>query len=161
MYCSRKVLNIVLLCILCFFSACSMNSRFLSGKGGDGVKLSEYRIADPKLQTKKLAISRARFRQSLAKPNALGRLRMVKVFKRASEQSLPYPIYRLFGISKGDPYFLLGLRSGDILVAANDWVIFDPARFTQYVYLLQGEKTAQIEIERMGQSMLFEYHFVD
>jgi len=153
------ILSVVLsLCYL--FTGCSTVGNLFSSRSDTnikGVKLSEARGGTPAgLKEIERKIKLTLFKKSLNSESALGRLRIIKIVSND-----PYPKYRLFDIRKGDPYYLLGLRNADVLVAANDWVVFDGAKFRTFVWLLQKEKRGSIEIHRAGKLIRFLYTFED
>ncbi|RMG44531.1 MAG: hypothetical protein D6719_01645 [Candidatus Dadabacteria bacterium] len=126
-----------------------------------GVKLSEVRTVPANLLKKRMVISRAEYRKALALGERVNRLRMVQIFARSEDRLSQYPYYRILRVSKNSVYHMLGLRSGDLVMAADDYVIFDPQVFWKFVVLLQYEKSATIEIVRAGRGILFQYQFVD
>ena len=68
--------------------------------------------------------------------------------------------YRIFDISEHGVYSLLGLENSDIIVAANRYLIRNPAQFPAFVQLLANENNATIEIRRGGEARLLKYTFV-
>ncbi len=109
----------------------------------------------------KFIISRKKLRESFQKPEALTRARIIQTASRSGELGSEFPEYRLFSIIAGDPYALLGLKNGDVLIAANDYLLANPDVFRRYVALLGGEEQARVEVRRGGQPLVLQYSFVD
>ncbi|MDC0358366.1 PDZ domain-containing protein [Oligoflexia bacterium] len=158
----RCVLLLVLVASFAFSGCESLRSwrPGRPGSQGDGVQLKDLRAAPTDLLVREVTLKQSKLADSIKTGNAVDKIRLVQVFQRVSEQQDEYPAYRMFGIVPGGPYQLLGLRNGDVLIAANDWVLFEPQKFKQYVFLLQKEQAAQIEIQREGRPILFKYQFV-
>ena len=57
-------------------------------------------------------------------------------------------------------YGLIGLENGDVIVAANRYLIKNPAQFPAFVQLLASQNEATIEIRRGGEARLHKYIFV-
>lgn len=105
-------------------------------------------------ETVELQISRNKLKEQLSKVSGENRIRMVDVFKKDGG----YPEYHLFGIQDQSVYTLLGLQNEDVLVAANDFVVFDRNGFPKFVSLFPQVKEASIRFRR-GDKM-FNYHYV-
>jgi hypothetical protein len=85
-------------------------------------------------------------------------IRLVPVFQSVSTTE-SYE-YRIFDINEFGVYSLLGLENADIIVAANRYLIKDPAQFPAFVQLLANENNATIEIRRGGEARLLKYTFL-
>jgi type II secretory pathway component PulC len=85
-------------------------------------------------------------------------IRLVPVFQTVS--STESYEYRIFDITRSSVYGLLGLENSDIIVAANRYLIKNPAQFPAFVQLLANENEATIEIRRGGEARLHKYSFV-
>lgn len=85
-------------------------------------------------------------------------IRLVPVFQTVS--SVESFEYRVFDISRDSVYGLLGLENSDIVVAANRYLVKNPAQFPAFVQLLAGENEANIEIRRGGEARLHKYTFI-
>ena len=85
-------------------------------------------------------------------------IRLVPVFQSVSTTE-SYE-YRIFDINEFGVYALLGLENADIIVAANRYLIKNPAQFPAFVQLLARENNATIEIRRGGEARLLKYAFV-
>lgn len=68
--------------------------------------------------------------------------------------------YRIFDVGESSVYSLLGLENSDIIVAADRYLIKNPAQFPAFVQLLVNENEASIEIRRGGEARLLKYRFV-
>lgn len=121
-------------------------------------QLSSVRPPPPNSRTMELVVPREEYLARLRDPSMIGRMRVVPMTTRADESG-GIPEYRLFGIREESPAYLLGLRNADILVSANDFIIYDPQKFKGYLVLLQNQTEAQIEIRRGGDPIIFQYTF--
>lgn len=121
-------------------------------------KISSVRGIIPGTDSLPVTIVKSKYSESLKNPKELERLRLVPIIASGSD-SESLPEYRLFDIQAGSPPAILGLMNSDILVGANDFAIYDPLKFKQYLILLQNEKSAFIEIRRDGQPIIFRYQF--
>lgn len=160
------LLRVCFLVILMLLVAGCSSGLFRAEKASAGVQLSDVRAELPRdLVVKKVTIKKDEFEATFKTTRTssrelrgpLDKIRIVTIFKRSSN---PYPEYHLFNIWPHSPYAALGLRDGDILVAANDWVVFNSDKFKQYISLLRNEDDATIEIRRRGRPMLYKYTFV-
>ena len=68
--------------------------------------------------------------------------------------------YRIFDVRNDSVYALLGIENSDILVAADRYLVKNPAQFPVFVQLLSNENEATIEIRREGESRLMRYTFI-
>jgi type II secretory pathway component PulC len=85
-------------------------------------------------------------------------IRLVPVFQTVS--SVESYEYRVFDITRDSVYGLLGLENSDIIVAANRYLVKNPAQFPAFVQLLAHENEATIEIRRGGEARLHKYTFI-
>ncbi|MCO6430221.1 MAG: hypothetical protein J5J00_05120 [Deltaproteobacteria bacterium] len=121
-------------------------------------EIAKIRGVPPNIKTVEMTISRQTYRDTLKQPDKLTRMRVIPLVARAEEASA-VPEYRLFSIYEGSPAELLGLQNADVLVAANGFIIYEPAKFKAYLALLQNESQATIEVRRSGQPLLLKYTF--
>lgn len=132
-------------------AGCSHISR------GGGVKYEE--LHGPFAgQVTAMHISRAKLDQAVSRGASLNALRMVEVFRRADEAGPNMtPQYRLFDIQPGSVYDLVGLKTNDILLAADGLVVFDPLGFKAYVTTVlravPDGRVSEIFISRLGVPM--------
>ena len=131
-------------CVALSLPNCSSILQSKSSK--PGVKYSSvYGPAKPS-QTLTVSVTSEEFQESLGTGRGVLGARFVEVFRRGGG-----PLeWRIFDVQAGDPYALIGIREGDVLVAASDWVIFDPQRFRTYVELLRTGFEASILVRRDG-----------
>ena len=101
-----------------------------------------------------ISIPRPDYITSVREPGMLARLRLVRVFSQQSSAVGGTPEYRVFDIQPDSPYAMLGLMVGDVLVAVEGWVLFEPDRFPRYVQLLQFENSSELEIRRADEPLL-------
>ncbi|MCB0333503.1 MAG: serine protease [Bdellovibrionales bacterium] len=147
--------------IVVVFALTSCTSIFhRAPKEKPGVRLSSVRPEPEDMKVIPSLIQRDTFVQSLEEKNLLYRLRAVPVYQRGSTMEGAIPEYRLFELAPESPYVLLGLKAGDILLAADDWVIYDPRRFIAYVELLANLNEGKIRIKRDGQEILLKYTLI-
>lgn len=127
-----------------------------------GVRLDSLRVPDPELKTVNLEIKKSALKAAQSNLDGVARIRIVQIYYRNQEYGgfLP-PEYRLFDILNGSVYQLLGLKDGDVLVAANGYIIQQPELFRTYARLLGTEPTADVQIRREGSPLLLKYSFVD
>lgn len=122
------------------------------------VKLSSVRPSLPGTKVVELEIPRDVYIEALSNQKALQRLRLVPLLRSAQFAS-PIPEYRLFDIEEGSAPAVLGLRNSDVLISANDFILYDAQKFKAYLMLLRNENNAEIEIRRGEEHLLFKYLF--
>jgi type II secretory pathway component PulC len=138
-----------------FLSGCSMSSA------PSATKISEYRGGEPtNRETIERAVMRRDFQAAVERSQGADRLRLVPVFRRETAGG-GIPEYRLFDVGANTPYALLGLQTADILVAANDYLIYEPEGFRRYVRLLGGESAVTLEVVRSGKPTLLRTTFTE
>jgi hypothetical protein len=140
--------------LLVFFVAlagCSGFGRFNKDGGAQGVTVAPL----PESKAVEISVKREELINRL-KNGSVNKIRVISTYSRSSEQSNSYPRYRLFDIDPTGPYALLGLRDADILIAAHDYVVFDPRSFSTYVTLLTNEDRTSIQILRGGEALVLD-----
>lgn len=125
------------------------------------VLLSQVRPVADNLERVTLSIRKADLKAAIERGEAVNTIRMIRLFRRGGPGPYQFPEYRLFDIQAGSVFTLLGLQNADVLVALNDYVLYDPTKFPVYVRLLQNETDAQIEIRRGEQPVLLQYQFLE
>ena len=95
-------------------------------------------------------VSAAVLRSACEQTAAVQALRMVAVYQQVLSGQPGLPEYRLFDVRKQSPYAVVGLETADVLLAANDYVLYEPEKFRTYVCLLAAEKTGWMNIRRGG-----------
>ncbi len=118
----------------------------------------ERKIANPKAHRKNIIISKKELESKLGTPETV---RFIEVYYRNQELSNVKSQYRLFDILPNGPLALLGLESGDLIVAAHGLVVPSPEAFKQYVEVLPLEKATSIELMRKGAPILLDITLVD
>lgn len=98
------------------------------------------------------------YKDALKDQDLVRRVRLVPILQREGQKN-SIPEYRLFSITPDGPAGMVGLQNADILVAANDYVIYEPEKFKAYLNLLATEKDASIEIRREEQPVKLSIHF--
>lgn len=110
-------------------------------------------------KVEEISISKKKFISSLTQGDGVNDVRLVEVYRRERKQ---FPQYRIFDIRKGSPYQLLGLEDGDIILAADDHIIYEPAGFRTFVVqYLRSRPTASLTVSRGGVTALRRYTFVE
>ena len=125
-------------------------------------RISSIRPTPANIEVQELQVKRADLQAALRRDDLVRRIRLVEIFTTAAAGvQTALPEYRLFDIYPGSVYALLGLRSADVLVSANDRILVNASVFIDYIRLLANESEAQIEIRRVGRPVLLKYRFVD
>jgi len=108
-----------------------------------------------------IEIPKSRYLTALSRGNSLAGIRIVQVYRRESMPSGGLPEYRLFDIDPLSPYALLGLKTADILLATNDYLIYNPEAFRLAVGQLHRESEAWIDLVRDGEPIQLRYRFTE
>lgn len=116
--------------------------------------ISEVRPAGLPIPTVERHIDRTTLLTSLADKSSIDHIRLIPIQKGASLREGEIPEYRVFGVRPDSAYALLGLENTDILVAADDFIIYDPRTFPLYVTLLANQTQAKLEIRRGSQGLV-------
>jgi type II secretory pathway component PulC len=119
--------------------------------------IDDVRPIPPALRVISYTIQRRDLQEALTKIRE-NPIRLVPVFQSVS--SVESYEYRVFDINQDSVYGLLGLENSDIIVAANRYLIKNPAQFPAFIQLLARENDATIEIRRGGEARLHKYTFV-
>lgn len=149
--------------VLLLLSVSTGCSSFFMGRNenGEGVRLSQIRGEDTAAKSYRVKMSRKVIERAL-EHGSVEDIRIVRI--QRSMQSLAQidvPEYRIFSLRERGPYRTLGLKNGDVLVAVEDYIVFDPWRFKRYVQMLPSQESAQIQIRRYGRPVILNYTFVD
>lgn len=150
--------KIFLLFLLTFSSACSHS---WNRSGDDSRRLSRLRTPPSSLQRVEIELSRDKLLAALRDRPSVTRIRAVEIFQGNPLGEDPIPNYRLFDITPGSVYEMMGLQNTDVVVGANDRILVSPNLFRQFVELLPQESHSELEIIRAGDPMLFEYKIVN
>ncbi|MCB0318409.1 MAG: hypothetical protein KDD56_06600 [Bdellovibrionales bacterium] len=86
------------------------------------------------------------------------KIRLVKIFSSGTIDQV-YPEYRLFDVRDNSIYTLLGLKTADILVSAQEITFSSPQKFFGYLTIIPKQKFGKIEIRRNGLPLVFNYSF--
>lgn len=114
--------------------------------------LSSVRPQPSNIITKTVIVSRPALEQALQKEGSS--FRLIKVFRREAPTGLPE--YRVFGIQRSSSYELIGLQNADILIAANDYIIYNPQGFSDFMKFLAKNDGGQVEVLRGQQPILLD-----
>lgn len=107
----------------------------------------------------KASVSRDEFKEAVQNDHLLTRIRMIELL-RPADSRVPWPEYRILDILKGSPYHILGIRHNDVLVAVDDYIVWDKSKFIQYMVLVQDQPGGQITIRRQGKIYTFRFNFL-
>lgn len=161
--CIKKIITVVFFafCIL-VISSCSTNKR----DGSGAIRIDDIRgHKDSGMVTVSMALDRMKYRQSLINTE-VNSVRIVEIFQRLAKiESRNYPMYRIFDVRPGATYEMLGLKNGDVIVAASGYVIQDSRQFKHYVNVLEKvsdvslKEKPSVEIVRDGIPYRFVYYF--
>lgn len=141
--------------IVLLLSACSIK------RPGEAPKIAPLADRDPQAQIIELNIPRKDFLTALQNSILMDKLRLVPILQGGGELEHEKPQYRVFGVEPKSAYYLLGMRNADVLVAASEYVIYNPGRFKAYVKYLTNEKTASLEVRRDGGTVLLKQTFTE
>ena len=149
--------TLLLLVVVVLFSACSSMS---SGLGGDATKVDSLRGAPPfDRRTVNIPVQREEYRKALEMEGSVNDARLVQIFHRGKAEE-EFKEYRLLDVRPGSVYDILQLRQADVVVAADGYVVPNPAMFWNYLRLISRfEEGASIEIRRGGAPILMQYSF--
>lgn len=123
------------------------------------MKVSDVRKDIPLFKEKVVTVRLDDMQQALMRGDKVNSLRLVPVYSSTSSSGLHE--YKLFEVQLGSVYRLLDLQNGDVLIAAQGYVIPDPNRFPVYISLISKVPDPNIEIQRGGQAMMLRYKFVE
>jgi hypothetical protein len=141
--------NIALLCTLVVLvSGCSTF-------GGKGLREQDiiYAASLDAYPKKDVAIKRAEFKEILAKGPGVMRIRLIELFSGANSR----PRYRVMGYDKTGPYQMLDVQVGDVILAANNYVMMNPRLFPDYVRLLSDTNSGTLHVIRHGRELILNY----
>lgn len=147
---------LVLCCVLGATGCSSMSYQ----DTGEAVLVDSLRGAPPlDRRTFTVMLNRETYLKALEKEGAVNQARLVEVFHRGQSDN-ELKEYRLLDVRPNSVYDLLGLKHGDVLVAANGYVVPVPQMFWNYLRLISQFEKATIEVRRDGTPVLLEYQFV-
>lgn len=99
-------------------------------------------------------IKREELVRRLALADAVYKIRLVELYGAKEET----PRYRVMGFDKSGVYGLLGLKEGDYILAASNFIIYTQELFPKFIELLPAEKEASIHVLRNGSELLLHYN---
>lgn len=146
-----------LLISLCIASLISCAPR--GETRGEENRLDKLRTVPVAARLQPRRVDKESYSRAVQSKELLSSLRLVPILKGETEKT-PYPEYRVFGIKKGSPYSLLGLENADVLVAAEGFVVRDPATVPMYARLVLDQGRSQIEIRRGQEPILLSTEIV-
>lgn len=135
-------------------SGCSLSLE----KSDTPVKIDDLRREIPPRKELHLIIQRKDYQAALARGPVVNAIRMVELFSE-DDPRMPRE-YKLFDVQDAGVYKLLGLKNGDVLVAAHGYVVRNQAQFREYVQLLINEDSSRIEVKRDGDLVLMTYDLI-
>jgi hypothetical protein len=141
--------NIHLIFLIVFaFSGCST-----FGKKGLSERDIIYAASLDSYPKKEIAINRGEFKNILVKGPGVMRIRLIELFSGANTR----PRYRVMGYDKMGPYEMLDIQPGDVLLAANNYVMMNPSLFPDFVRLLSDTNGGTVHILRHGRELILNY----
>lgn len=144
---------VICLTLLVPIVGCSAKAKKLSDNEIAAITYSADSSAIPR---KEIQVDRQKFRDIVAQGPEVMNIRLVELF---SGNNIP-PRYRVMGYNKNGPYGYLGLQIGDVILAANNYIMRLPSMFPTYVRLLpEDSKNGSIHIVRHGQEMILDLRF--
>ena len=149
-----KCLKLILLLIVLLQCSCAASKRT-----DLPLKIDNVRKGQQNIESVSYTVSRSELARVLQDRTGKNSIRLIEVFR--TTESLPFPVYRVFGVQEGSAYDLIGIKQADIIVAANDYIIRNPELFVKYVQLLPVEPSAHIELERGGYPLIIDYRFTE
>lgn len=152
----RKMYRFLVSLIAFIAVGCSPASKNVSPRSSDDGLQRFYAKSVDHLPKIPINVKREELRQALDKGSRLNRIRVIELFEGGGERP---PRYRLLGIKEGSAYRMLGLENADVVLAADNRIMYSSAIFPQFVSLLPGEKYATIHLVRGGKEMVFTYTF--
>jgi hypothetical protein len=151
----RSSVVFLFLLVLCsLLAGCS----FLGGSEGQGpVRYSGLKGANDGRDEKVLTLSKSKFKGLTSEYSSFSALRLIQVFDSMAEDR--FPRYRVFGITPQSVWHYMGLENADVLLAAHDYVVFNPGQFFRYVQVLPQEEEGFVELQRLGKPVLIRYRW--
>jgi len=125
------------------------------------IEISSIRPVLPNTKLVQFKVSRQEYLTAMGRNELNHKARMIEIFQSADIGSPAIPEYRFFNILPRSVYWVLGLRTADVLVGAHDLVVRSPVAFERYISVLSLEKSSQIEVRRDGQPTLLKFEFID
>ncbi len=122
---------------------------------GKALPITDVRPAVPGTKVIKIELPREKYRKALQEGGNRNNARLVEVFSRGDTTQSP-PEYRLFDVSRGSVYDLIGLKTADVIIAADGYVIPSPIAFWQYLALGASLPSISVEIRRDGRPLIME-----
>jgi hypothetical protein len=142
----RSVASLFVILFLAMSVACSTAQRPTLPIALDSVRAPIVGIT-----TESRIVDKATYELSLQKLQEGDAVRIVEIFQNTAAIQRGAKEFRLFDVYPGSPYDLLGLRSADVLVSAQGYIIQSPRAFINYLVAVPYEKGGSfIEIRRAG-----------
>ncbi|MDZ4786461.1 MAG: hypothetical protein SGJ02_10335 [bacterium] len=142
-----------------FITSCSTNT----GKRGskDGTEKFDptrfYARTTEGVKTKHIKLNKVSLEKALGFANAATQIRLIELYGSLA----PTPRYRVMGFDKMGIYDLLTLQKGDVILAADNFIIKDPALFPTFVNLfpkiLPVQKEVSLQVLRGREELLLVY----
>ncbi|NLF25129.1 MAG: hypothetical protein GX589_05655 [Deltaproteobacteria bacterium] len=148
---SKVFFRIVLLAVSAGLSACAAGLA-----GNKAIKLSSVRPQNYAVKTVEMKIPQSKYLAVIEQGGEKNTARLVPVFSSGADWE-NFPEYRLMDVKPGSVYELLGLRSLDVLIAADDYVVPSSQAFWQFLLLARQFKQFTVEVRRNEVPMLFKY----
>lgn len=152
----------ILLVTLFFLSGCAgMKNSFMSQKSTGKDELIEAvgdEVTPIASKTVRVKLSRARLQKTLELGGDRNKARLVEVYRRNQPAGEPSE-YRILDVRSNSVYSLMGIKSRDVLVAANNYRVPSQSGFWHFINQMPRLKEATLYIRREGVPILVEYQF--
>jgi hypothetical protein len=116
-------------------------------------------------QVVEVPVSRKALFTALQKGAPLNDIRLIQIFSGSSSgdpddeaANQAPPEYRFFDIKPESAYSILGLRNGDVLLSAHDYIVYDPNKFASYVAKLVEMPDGFVDLRRDGLAVRLKYN---
>ena len=151
-----KRIRILLASLTCCCVLCGCSSLF----GGDGnrdlPKFFSQAVGLPR-HTREVVVhlDESKLLRILQHPNA-NQVRVVETLSNGGP-----PSHRLFDIQRGGVFDLLKLKNADVLLAVNDYIVYDAQRFAAFPQFIPVDRRASVLVQRGRDVVLYKYWIGD
>lgn len=145
--------SIGILIAISIFCGCSVSKRTLDKEPVKFDSSRFYARTTDNIAKQPISIDRSKLKSLLSRADSADRIRLVELFSGSNVT----PRYRVLNFEPNGAYSLLGLKIGDVILAADNFIIKDPALFPKFVGLMSETPSATIHILRGGKELLLTY----
>lgn len=112
-----------------------------------------YARSTDNIARQEISLDRTKLKSMLSRADSADRIRLVELFSGSNVT----PRYRVLNFEPNGAYSLLGLKIGDVILAADNFIIKDPALFPKFVGLMSEAPSSTIHILRGGKELILSY----